>query len=95
MVEPCSQRVRRARFPCFAHELYTRLERHDAARQATYRGSFDIPLDETTITTIRKATQKGWALGSRKFREEVAALVGRRTQALRVWRSGERADQGG
>jgi len=68
------------------HEVYTRLGRHDAARQAVYRGFFDIPLDETTVTTIRDATQRGWALGSRKFRREIAALVGRRTEALRVWR---------
>lgn len=69
------------------HEVYTRLGRHDAARQAVYRGLFDIPLDETTVTAIRNATQKGWTLGSRKFRREIAALVGRRTDALRVWRS--------
>ena len=69
------------------HEVYTRLGHHDAARQAVYRGLFDIPLDETTVTAIRNATQKGWTLGSRKFRQEIAALVGRRTDTLRVWRS--------
>jgi len=69
-----------------AHEGYTQLERNAAARQAAYRGFFDVPLDETTIASIRNATQKGWALGSRKFRREIAALVGRRTDALRVWR---------
>jgi len=77
------------------HEHYTRLGRHDTARQAAYRGFFDVPLDETTVTVIRDATQKGWTLGSKKFRQEIAALVGRRTEASRVWQSGRRAEQGG
>jgi putative transposase len=70
------------------HELYTQLGRHESARQAAYRGFFDVPLDETSVTAIRDATQKGWTLGSKKFRREIAALVGRRTEALRVWQSG-------
>lgn len=77
------------------HEVYTRLATHRAARHSAYRGLFDILLDETTITTIRNATQKGWALGSRKFRKEVEALIGRRTEALRVWRSSGIAERGG
>ena len=76
------------------HEVYGQLGRHDAARQAVYRGFFDGPLDETTVTTIRDATQKGWTLGSKKFRQEIATLVGRRTDALRVWQSGGSAGQG-
>ena len=75
------------------HEVYSQLGRHDAARRAVYRGFFDVPLDETTVTTIRDATQKGWTLGSKKFRQEIAALVGRRTEALRVWQSGGSAEQ--
>jgi putative transposase len=69
------------------HDFYTRLGRRASAREAVYRGFFDIPLDEPTVTMIRDATQKGWALGSRKFRREIAALVGRRTEALRAWRA--------
>jgi putative transposase len=74
------------------HELYARLGLSDETRQAVYRGFFDVPLDETTIAAIRDATQKGWTLGSRKFRREIAALVGRRTEALRVWRASANAD---
>jgi putative transposase len=77
------------------HDLYTRLGRHASARQAAYRGFFDVSLDETTVTTIRDATQKGWTLGSKKFRQEVAALVGRRTEALRGWQAGRNFEQGG
>jgi REP-associated tyrosine transposase len=76
------------------HEVYTQLGRHDTARQAVYRGFFDIPLEETTVTTIRDATEKGWALGSKKFRQEIAALVGRRTEAVRAWQSGGNAENG-
>jgi putative transposase len=69
------------------HEAYTQLGRNESARQTVYRGFFDIPLDETTVTTIGDATQKGWTLGSKKFRQEIATLVGRRTDALRVWQA--------
>jgi putative transposase len=70
-----------------AHDLYLQLGRRPSARQAAYRGLFDVALDEATIGAIRDATQKGWTLGSRRFRREIAALVGRRTEARRVWRS--------
>lgn len=77
------------------HDLYLQLGRRPSVRRAAYRNSFDVALDETTITAIRNATQKGWTLGSRKFRREIAALVGRRTEALRVWRSSRGIEQGG
>jgi len=77
------------------HDLYLQLGRRPSARRAAYRGLFDIALDEATIAAIRDATQKGWTLGSRKFRREIAALVGRRTDAMRVWRSTGRAEQRG
>lgn len=76
------------------HEAYRQLGHNESARQTVYRGFFDIPLGETTVTTIRDATQKGWTLGSKKFRQEIAALVGRRTEALRVWQSAENAESG-
>jgi len=75
------------------HARYTQLGRHDRERQAAYRGFFDIALDESTVTTIRDATQKGWTLGSKKFRREIAALVGRRAEALRVWQADRHVEQ--
>jgi len=77
------------------HEVYRKLGRNNATRRAAYRGLFNVPLDETTVTTIRHATQKGWALGSKKFRQEIAALVGRRAEALRVWQSDGIAEREG
>lgn len=76
------------------HEAYTQLGRFDAVRRAVYRAFFDTPLDDTTSTTIRDATHKGWTLGSKKFRQEIAALVGRRTEALRAWQSGANSENG-
>ena len=43
------------------HEVYSQLGRHDAARRAVYRGFFDVPLDETTVTTIRDAWRAVWS----------------------------------
>ncbi len=69
------------------HDSYLALGRDEIERRAAYRGMFDIALDDSTVSEIRDATHKGWALGSKKFRREVAALVKRRTESLRVWRA--------
>lgn len=57
-----------------------------ASRHAAYRALFDSALDESTMNAIRGATNGGWALGSRRFRDEVASLAKRRTHPLRAGR---------
>ena len=37
---------------------------------------------QDTLTSIRNATNKGWALGNKQFRDEIAASLGRRTQPI-------------
>lgn len=68
------------------HDVYRALGAHTTSRLTAYRELFAAALDESTIGTIRDATNKGWALGSKRFRDEVAALLDRRTQALRPHR---------
>jgi putative transposase len=62
------------------HERYLALGSDARAREAAYRAMFIDPLPDATLAEIRDATNKGWALGNKRFREEVAALLARRTQ---------------
>ena len=62
------------------HERYETLGPTPRNRRAAYRAMFDAELSDSTIAEIRNATNRGWALGNQRFRDEVAALLGRRTQ---------------
>jgi len=64
------------------HDLFRRLGRSALARQAAYRALFKSHLGEATLTAIRDATNKGWALGDERFRERIAVLTGRRAAPL-------------
>jgi putative transposase len=69
------------------HEAYRALGAGSRERAAAYRALFDKALDKVTLDAIRDATNKGWALGSRRFRDEIAGLLGRRTQPISAGRS--------
>jgi putative transposase len=62
------------------HERYLALGESARARQSAYQALFGEPLSDAMLADIRHATNKGWALGSRRFRDEVATLLARRTQ---------------
>jgi putative transposase len=62
------------------HECYSALSREACGRQVAYRTLFGEPLSDEMLTDIRHATNKGWALGSKRFRDEIATLLARRTQ---------------
>ena len=64
------------------HELYGVLGRTDPERQASYRALFAEEVEESHLTAIREATNKGWALGDDRFREAIAAVVARRVRPL-------------
>ena len=68
------------------HELYSSLDRDLDARRVAYRSLFDVGIDEETLRTIRDSTNKGWALGSERFRREIAKLLSRRVTPLRAMR---------
>jgi putative transposase len=63
------------------HECYMGLGPDADHRQAAHRALVDSGVPESILVEIRGATNGGWALGSKRFREEIAALLGRRTEA--------------
>jgi len=65
-----------------AHERYQALGRDDIERQTAYQALFHERLDGQTLNTIREATNKGWALGNDKFKDEIEVLLRRRTRPL-------------
>ena len=62
------------------HESLHKLGTNARGRRTAYRALVDDGLPDSTINEIRDATNHGWALGSQRFREEIATLLGRRTQ---------------
>lgn len=74
------------------HERYQALGRSVEDRVAGYRNLFQSVLDERTITDIREATNKAWALG--RVSEMTAGRLNRRAHALIRGRrqAGKRAD---
>lgn len=65
-----------------AHSEYLALGRNDTERQMNYRSLFRDGIVESTITAIRNATNKGWALGDDRFQDEIEKLLARRTRPL-------------
>jgi putative transposase len=69
-----------------ANSLVTPHERYDALgidasqRQLVYRALVGDVISDVTLDEIRSATNDGWALGGKRFRDEIAALLARRTQ---------------
>ncbi|MCU7959884.1 MAG: transposase [gamma proteobacterium symbiont of Bathyaustriella thionipta] len=53
------------------HQLYLRLARTTAQRQAAYRSLFKARIPQKTVEEIRQATNKGWVLGSDFFKNKI------------------------
>lgn len=64
------------------HSLYRRLGRSAEERQSAYRALFRAHLGEAALGEIRDATNKGWALGGKRFMSKIEALSGRRAAPL-------------
>ena len=62
------------------HERYDALGTDAAHRQLAYRVLIGAVIPDVTLDEIRSATNAGWALGGKRFRDEIAALLARRTQ---------------
>ena len=60
------------------HQQYLALGSTDEDRRVAYRQLFKTITPEDELTTIRDATNKGWALGSDRFASEIEALSARR-----------------
>ncbi len=61
------------------HPVYDALGPDAAARQAAYRQLFRRRIGETTLDEIRAATNKGWVLGTERFRKAVEEVLDRPT----------------
>ena len=64
------------------HVLYQTLGSCAHQRQSAYRSLFEAHIDDKTLEAIRLATQKGWALGNDRFKDEIEQLLNRRTRPL-------------
>ena len=60
------------------HPLYRALGTSAVDRQRAYRALFDQPLDATFIAELRAATNGGWALGTERFKRQIAQALERR-----------------
>lgn len=60
------------------HGVYKRLARRADERPVAYRALFRAAVSEEELTSIRDATNKGWALGNDRFRLQIEAMAERR-----------------
>ena len=60
-----------------AHEEYRMPGNDETARQQAYRELFLRHQDEKVLTEIREAVDRGWPLGSERFKDEIEAALQR------------------
>ncbi len=65
------------------HPLYLGLGDTDSERQARYRNLFESDMGVEFLSDVRQSVNRGLALGSEQFRQEVEALGGRRQRLLK------------
>lgn len=58
-----------------AHFCYEALGEHAEIRQMHYRDLFAFAVDDAVMVEIRETVNKGWALGSEKFKREAEVLL--------------------
>lgn len=63
-----------------SHPIFLALGNSDDERRSAYRQLFRSQLSEADVEAIRDATNRAWALGNDRFREEIEALSGRRSR---------------
>ena len=68
------------------HEEYLRLGESEAERFAAYQYLFNTALVGDDLKQIRESTQKGWALGSQRFVDEIGRLGKRQAASKGVGR---------
>lgn len=57
------------------HEQYARLGRTAEERQVAYRALFRTELDADALSEIRDTVNRGWPLGSERFKDEIARAL--------------------
>lgn len=73
------------------HPKYKQLGKTEEERQSAYRALFRGRMAEREIEEIREATNKSWALGNDRFKEQIEAKTGRR--AVPLGRGGDRKSE--
>lgn len=59
------------------HSCYLALGQTDEARQSAYQAMFRHQVDEETLKAIREAVNRGIALGSERFKDEIETALAR------------------
>jgi putative transposase len=62
------------------HEQYERLGNTDEERHEAYRSLFRSELDSVELAEIRDTANRGWPLGSDRFKDEIAQALQRATR---------------
>ena len=62
--------------------IFRRLGTNETERRRNYRNLFRQPLEEEWLTSLRAATNGGWAFGNDKFKKKIAKALGRRAEPL-------------
>lgn len=68
------------------HEVYLSLGQSPEERQENYRKMFESEIEESMVSDIREATQKGLAIGNERFKREIELNLGRRVTAGKMGR---------
>ncbi len=71
---------------CTPHEQYLRLGRNKNERLKAYRALLQSHVEKELLAQIRASVNKGLALGSERFMDEVELLYGRRVKAAKMGR---------
>ncbi len=59
------------------HEQYLRLGATPAERQRAYRALFVTDIDPADLDEIRSNTQRGWPIGSERFKDQIEQALDR------------------
>src|SRR5450759_1536820 len=76
------------------HDQYVDLGRSEEMRRQAYRELFKSEMDPQELAEIRNCTHKGWALGDRRFREEIEGMGERRAGPAAKGRPRKRVKNG-
>jgi putative transposase len=71
------------------HALYRSLASEESRRRLAYRELVKAPKDTEHLGEIRDCTNKGWALGSGRFKARIERLAARRATPLPKGRPGK------
>ena len=66
------------------HDLYLQLGRDPQERQDSYRLLFEQNIEPRLLDGLREATNKGWAFGSKDFKDRLKAVANRSPES-RGW----------